>query len=124
MDPIAEMLTTIRNCQAARKESAEVCYSKVKEAICKIFLEKQIISGYKVEDPVSGKIINISLAGANIRHLKRISKPGRRVYTKAKDIRIPLSGLGYLIISTPRGVVESREARKLGLGGEIICEIW
>ena len=124
MDPIAEMLTTIRNCQATRKEKAEVSYSKVKEAICKILFEKQIINGYKVNEPENQKVINISLSKSSICHLRRISKPGRRVYIKAKDIRFPLSGLGYLIISTPRGMVESREARKLGLGGEVICEVW
>lgn len=124
MDPIAEMLVTIKNCQAARKETAIVCYSKIKEAICKILVSKQIISGFQVSEKENRKVINILLTGANIRHLKRISKPGRRVYIKAKKIRIPLSGLGYMLISTPSGVIESREARKLGLGGEVICEVW
>lgn len=124
MDPISEMLTSIRNGQMARKDNAVVCYSKVKEAICKILLSKKIISGYKVTEEEKRKVIDISLNMANIRHLRRISKPGRRVYIKAKDIKIPLSGLGYTVISTPRGVIEGREARKLGLGGEVICEVW
>ena len=124
MDPIAEMLTTIRNCQAARKEKAEVSYSKVKEAICKILRDIQIISEFDVKEQENRKVLCISVAKSGIRHLKRISKPGRRVYIKSKDIRSPLSGSGYLIISTPRGMVEGREAKKLGLGGEVICEVW
>lgn len=124
MDPISEMLTTIRNCQATRKSVTHVCYSKVKEAVCQILAEKRIVPGFKVEEIDGKKNILILLENVNIRHIKRISKPGRRVYVKAKDIRVPLSGLGNMIISTPRGVVECREAKKLGLGGEIICEIW
>lgn len=118
------MLTTIRNCQAARRENAEFPYSKIKEQMCKILAEKRIVEGYKISEDGSKKIIQVSLIKDKINHLRRISKPGRRVYVKSKDIRIPLTGLGYKILSTPRGLVECRDARKLGLGGEVICEVW
>ena len=124
MDPISEMLTTIRNCQAAHRSVADVPYSKVKESICKILSEKRIIESYQIDDKNDRKIIQVLLFPKTINHLRRISKPGRRVYVKAKNIKIPLSGLGYMIISTPKGLVESREAKKLGLGGEAICEVW
>ncbi len=124
MDPISEMLTTIRNCQAARRLAAKVSYSKIKESICIILAEKRIIEGYKVDDSSGRKIIQILLYQEKVNHLRRVSKPGRRIYIKAKNIRVPLSGLGYMIISTPQGLIESREAKKLGLGGEIICEVW
>ena len=125
MDPIADLLTTIRNSSAAGKSQAEISYSKLKEEICKILAERSIITRYSIDDSDPFKKIIIQFKNnSNIRHLNRISKPGRRVYIKAKNIRVPLSGLGYMIISTPKGVVESREAKKLGLGGEVICEIW
>ncbi|MCX6812644.1 MAG: 30S ribosomal protein S8 [Candidatus Berkelbacteria bacterium] len=124
MDPISEMLTTIRNGQSAGRQSAEVSYSRVKEAILKIFAELHFIAGFEVKEIEKRKILAINFAEKRIENIKRISKPGRRKYIKAKDIRTPLTGLGYMIISTPRGLMESRQARKLGLGGEVICEIW
>ena len=125
MDPIADLLSTIKNSMAAQKDRAQVGYSKIKEEICKILSQKAIINHFEIKKDNSRQVIVVYLKNdRKIYHLRRISKPGRRGYVKSHDIKAPLSGLGFLIISTPKGVVESREAKKLGLGGEIICEVW
>ena len=125
MDPIADLVSTIKNCQAVRKNRAEVGYSKIKEGICRILSRNAIIDHFEIKKDNGRQVIVVYLKDdQRIYHLRRISKPGRRVYVKSRDIKTPLSGLGFLIISTPRGIVESREAKKLGLGGEIICEVW
>jgi len=125
MDPIADMFATIKNNMAAGNDQAEVSYSKVKVAILELLKIKQIILGFEVASEESRKYIKISV-NRSIKpcHLKRISKPGRRVFVKSKDIRSPLSGLGFVIVSTPRGLLIGSEARKFGLGGELICEVW
>lgn len=125
MDPIADMLTTIRNNMAAGKSEAVFAYSKVKVALLDILLKKGIIAGYKVEAVDNKKFINCQvITGRAPYHMKRISKPGRRIYVKSNDIKNPLSGLGFIIVSTPKGLLTGSEARKNGLGGELICEVW
>lgn len=125
MDPIANLLTSIRNASNARQSRVFVNHSNVKESICEILKELNIIIDFKVNDDKGKKNIQIEIQNQkHVSHLKRVSKPGHRVYTKSKDIKSPLSGLGYLIISTPSGLMEGRKAKKMGLGGEVICEIW
>lgn len=128
MDTIANMLTTIKNAQAVRKVTIDVPASTFKNAILKILKEKGYIKDAKLIIKNKKGNIKILLAYQNkkgqIEHIKRISKPGLRVYVNYKKIPRPLSGLGLVILSTPKGVLEGEEARRKKTGGEIICEIY
>ncbi|MEI8061551.1 MAG: 30S ribosomal protein S8 [Candidatus Berkelbacteria bacterium] len=125
MDPIADMLTTIRNNMAVGNDQAIIPHSKLKVAILELLAKKQIIDGLEITTEGSRKLISIAVKRRNIPyHMKRISTPGRRVFVKAKDIKAPLSGLGFVIVSTPKGVLTGAEAKKTGVGGELICEVW
>ncbi|MBP1919115.1 30S ribosomal protein S8 [Youngiibacter multivorans] len=128
-DPIADLLTRVRNANSARHEVVEVPSSKVKKAVANILLEEGYVKG--IEEFSDGVVPMMRIAlkyGANkervITGLKRISKPGLRVYCKADEVPKVLNGLGVAIVSTSKGMVADREARKLGLGGEVICYIW
>ena len=124
-DPIADMLTRIRNKNQNRDKLVSMPTSKMKEQIAKILKEEGFIEEFKVED----KTLTLTLKYANnkervITGLKRISKPGLRVYAKASEIPTVLNGLGIAIISTPNGVITDKEARKNNVGGEVIAYIW
>ena len=124
-DPIADMLTRIRNKNQNRDKLVSMPTSKMKEQIAKILKEEGFIEEFKVED----KTLTLTLKYANnkervITGLKRISKPGLRVYAKASEIPTVLNGLGIAIISTPDGVITDKEARKNNVGGEVIAYIW
>ncbi len=127
-DPISDMLTRIRNAQAVRKQELTLPYSNVKFHIAKI-LEKEgyVGSVNKITEAKFPEIrIALKYSGAKraaIQTIKRISKPGRRVYSKASELPRVLSGLGIAIISTPNGIMTNKEARSRSLGGEVICEI-
>ena len=128
-DPIADMLTRIRNAQTARHESVLVPDSKTKRAIANILLNEGYISNVEViEDKVQNDIkITLKYAENNKKvrsGLKRISKPGLRVYAGVDELPRVLNGLGIAIISTSKGIVTDREARKLGLGGEVLAYVW
>jgi small subunit ribosomal protein S8 len=124
-DPIADMLTRIRNGLMARRASVTVPYSGIKESILKILVAQGFIGGYKVSGQVPAKLIEVDLAGAKeLSKVTRLSKPGRRVYTASRDIPTVLSGRGIVIISTPKGLMAGQEAKKQGLGGELICQVW
>ncbi|ABB14423.1 MULTISPECIES: 30S ribosomal protein S8 [Carboxydothermus] len=128
-DPIADFLTRIRNANMVYHEKVEVPSSKVKRAIAEILKEEGFIKDYEyIEDGKQG-ILRIFLKyGPNkervISGLKRISKPGLRVYAKKDELPRVLGGLGIAIISTPKGIMTDKKARKEGLGGEVICYIW
>lgn len=128
-DTIADMLTRIRNAQVARHETVDVPASNMKKAIAQILLSEGYIRGYTViDDGVQGTIrINLKY-GPNktkvITGLKRISKPGLRVYARKDQIPKVLGGLGIAIMSTSKGVMTNREARKQGVGGEVLAYIW
>ena len=123
-DPIADMLTRIRNKNQNRDKLVSMPTSKMKEEIANILKEEGFIEEFKVED----KTLTLTLKYANkervITGLKRISKPGLRVYAKASEIPTVLNGLGIAIISTPNGVITDKEARKNNVGGEVIAYIW
>ena len=123
-DPIADMLTRIRNKNQNRDKLVSMPTSKMKEQIANILKEEGFIEEFKVED----KTLTLTLKYANkervITGLKRISKPGLRVYAKANEIPTVLNGLGIAIISTPMGVITDKEARKNNVGGEVIAYIW
>lgn len=127
MDPISDMLTAIRNAQMARLASVTVPASKVKTAILTILKREGFIADFTVSTDVKSKI-TIALKYDNrrpvINHLRRISKPGLRIYAKHNELPKPLNGMGIAIISTPTGVLTDKEARKVGTGGEVLCEIW
>jgi len=129
-DPIADMLTRIRNGVQARHESVEVPASKMKLEIAKILKEEGYITSYSVEgETVSDKMIHIVLKyGPNkekvITGIKRISKPGLRVYAKGDSVPRVLNGLGIAIISTSQGLMTDRDARKNHAGGEVVAYVW
>lgn len=127
MDPIADMLTAIRNAQSARLASVTVPASKVKTAILTILKREGFIADFTVSADAKPKA-TVTLKYDNrrpvINHLRRISKPGLRIYAKHNELPKPLNGMGVAIISTPNGVLTDKEARKIGTGGEVLCEIW
>jgi small subunit ribosomal protein S8 len=133
-DPIADMLTRIRNAIMAGHPVAVMPSSKIKVAIAQILSEEGFISGFEVADgksPAHKELqVRLKYIGERrdrqsvITNLERVSRPGRRVYTKKKEIPWVLSGMGVAIMSTPKGVMTERRARQLGVGGEIICKVW
>jgi small subunit ribosomal protein S8 len=124
-DPIADLLTRIRNASRARKSMVSIPYSKFKHAICDILKKHKYIEGLSVTGEGIEKAIQIELYESKTKlHLKRISKPGQRIYVQTQEIPRVLDGLGLAIVSTPKGVMSGRNARKLKLGGEYLCEIY
>ena len=128
-DPIADMLTRIRNANTVGHETVEIPASKMKKAIAEILKEEGYIADFDVIDDGKQGIIKVTMKyGARkekvITGIKKISKPGLKVYAKANDVPKVLGGLGIAIISTSHGVISDKEARKLGVGGEVICYVW
>ena len=129
-DPIADILTRIRNANTAKHDTVDEPASKMKLAIANILVDEGYIAKYDLVEDGAFKTIHITLKyGADknekvISGLKRISKPGLRVYANTEDIPKVLGGLGTAIISTNKGVVTDKEARKLGVGGEVLCFVW
>lgn len=128
-DPIADMLTRIRNGNTAGKQVVSIPSSKVLVEIARVIAEEGYVEGYTVEDTVPQKTLDVTLKYGErrarvIRGIKRISKPGLRIYSKAEDLPRVLGGLGTAIISTSRGMMCDRDARKLGIGGEVIAYVW
>ncbi len=127
-DTIADMLTRIRNANAMRYEEVSVPASKLKEEIARILKEEGFIKDYKIEKDKNQSNIILTLKYVNkervITELKRISKPGLRVYAKSEEIPKVLNGLGIAIISTSKGIMTDKEARKQHLGGEVLAYIW
>ena len=129
-DPIADMLTRIRNANTAKHDTVDVPASKMKLAIAQILLDEGYIKKFEVIEDGVFKTIHITLKyGADknekiITGLKRISKPGLRVYANKEELPKVLGGLGVAIISTNKGVITDKEARKLGVGGEVLCFVW
>ena len=129
-DPIADMLTRIRNANTAKHDTVDVPATKMKIAIANILLDEGYIAKYDLVEDGHFQTIHITLKyGADknekvISGLKRISKPGLRVYASTENIPKVLGGLGTAILSTNKGVVTDKEARKLGVGGEVLCFVW
>ncbi len=128
-DPIADMLTRIRNANSAYHEEVEMPYSRLKEQIARILEKEGYIKGYEVVKGSSFNRLKVFLKyGPNREHvlngLKRISKPGSRIYSKNSDLPRVLGGMGIAIISTSKGILTDKEARKLNLGGEVIAFVW
>ena len=129
-DPIADMLTRIRNANTAKHDTVDVPSSKMKLAIAKILLDEGYIKSYELVENGKFNDIRITLKyGASknekiISGLQRISKPGLRVYANKEELPKVLGGRGVAIISTNKGVITDKEARKLGVGGEVLCFVW
>jgi len=130
-DPIADMLTRIRTAVRIERPLVQMPHSKVKKGVAEVLKREGYIWDWREQEAedAPGKELMIDLKyGPNgervIRHIKRVSKPGRRVYSRANGLKPILNGLGISIISTSRGVVSDREARQKNLGGEVLCELW
>ena len=128
-DPVADMLTRIRNANIAHHESVDVPCSKMKKSIAEILLNEGYIKNFEVIENGPQATIHIEMkygAGKEkvITGIKKISKPGLKVYAKKDDVPKVLGGLGIAIISTSNGIISDKEARKLGVGGEVICYVW
>jgi small subunit ribosomal protein S8 len=130
-DPIADMLTCIRNAVRIERPRVDLPLSKVKRGLAEVLKREGYIWDWREEQEEGApqKQLSIELKyGPNgervIRHIRRVSKPGRRVYSQATSLKPVLNGLGISIISTSRGVISDREARQRNLGGEVLCEVW
>lgn len=133
-DPIADMLTRIRNGAMASQSVVAMPHSKIKEEIARILKEEGFIEGYEVIEGEKAfmKSLRVKMKYVGERRsrtpvitgLDRISRPGRRVYTQKSDIPWVLAGMGIAILSTPKGVMTGQRARQLGIGGELLCKVW
>ncbi len=131
-DPIADLLTRVRNSLIAGHTAVSMPHSKIKQAIADILLEEGFISGVEVLPERPQAVLNLKLKYVGRRRerrpvitgLKRVSRPGRRVYAKRREIPWVQSGMGISILSTPKGVVSGQRARRLGVGGEVLCHVW
>ena len=128
-DPIADMLTRIRNANSAKHETVDIPASNMKKAIAQILLDEGYIASYKVIEDEKQGVIRVTLKyGENksqvITGLRRVSKPGLRIYSNVEDMPKVMKGLGIAIISTSKGVMTDREARKEHVGGEVLAYIW
>jgi small subunit ribosomal protein S8 len=128
-DPIADMLTRIRNAVRVERPHVDMPLSKVKRGVADVLKREGYIWDWSEVEGQPCRLLRLELKyGPNgervIRHIKRVSKPGRRVYNRATDLKPVLRGLGITVVSTSRGVVSDREARQKNLGGEVLCEIW
>ena len=128
-DPIADLLTRIRNAQAVTKRGVDVPYSRLKSAVLKVLKEYGFIQDYETELVEGHATLRVRLKYGPegeklIRHIQRVSKPGCRVYVGVDDIPKPLGGLGLAVLSTSGGVVSHVEAKRRGVGGEVLCEVW
>ncbi len=134
IDPIADMLTRIRNAVMAGHALVAMPSSKLKTEIAKIMKDEGFLEGFEVADTENSpqKVLRLKIKYVGERRerrpvlsgIERISKPGRRIYTKKQDIPWVLSGIGVAILSTPKGVMTGARARQLGVGGEILCKVW
>lgn len=127
-DPIADMLSRIRNAIAVNKHEVALPHSKVKESVAKLLKENRYIDGVEVEKAEVGKtlklVINQPQSNARITEIKRLSTPGRRYYTSAQKIPTVMRGRGIVIVSTSKGLMTGDNAKKQGVGGELICKVY
>jgi small subunit ribosomal protein S8 len=129
LDPVGDMLTRIRNAQRVFKKTAAIPHSKQKEQILSVLVEEGYIRGYRSEKDCCGHPILVAELKYSenmpvIREIHRVSKPGRRVYSKIKDLPLVFNGLGINILSTPKGIMSDVQARRQSLGGEVICSVF
>lgn len=128
-DPIGDMLTRIRNAILSRKDKVEMPASNLKERVAELLRDEGFLAGVARNDDVPGGTLTITLRygtdnQAAIQAIRRVSKPGQRKYVRSDQVPRVRSGLGLSILSTSRGVLTDKQARKLGIGGEVLCEVW
>ena len=128
-DPIADMLTRIRNAVQARHDTVEMPASNIKVAIAEVLRDEGYVKGFQVLEDRPQRVLRVDLQYTGKRipvlsGIKRVSKPGLRVYTKASEMPRVFGGLGVAVVSTPKGVMSGRQARRLNVGGEVICHVW
>ena len=128
-DPIADMLTRIRNAISAKHSRVDIPASKLKLEIARILKEEGYINTYRVADEDGKRVIKLYLkyqadSSPVISRIERVSKPGRRVYAGSKEIPSIIGGMGINVLTTPKGVMTGKKARKEGVGGEILCNVW
>ena len=128
-DPIADMLTRVRNASSSRHPYVEMPASKIKEVLARILMEEGFIRSYEVMPQVPRDVLRLELKYGPeqvplIRGIKRVSKPGRRVYVKKQGIPRVLNGLGIVILSTPKGILVGAKSAKENVGGEVLCYVW
>lgn len=128
-DPIADMLTLVRNALMARKERVRIPHSKMREKLCRILVKEKYLEGCEILEEEGRKYLDVQLRYGEdgrpaITTIRRISKPGRRVYAGRRELPVVLNHFGIAILSTSQGLMTNREARKTSVGGEIICEIY
>ena len=128
-DPIADMLTGIRNANSAKHETVDIPASNMKKAIAQILLDEGYIASYKVIDDEKQGVIRVTLKYTEnkaqvITGLRRVSKPGLRIYSNVEDMPKVMKGLGIAIVSTSKGIMTDREARKQNVGGEVLAFVW
>ncbi len=127
-DPLSDMLIRIKNGYLAKKSEVAVPYSKIKENIANVLLKEGYLKGKKIEGEKIKKILMLTLSyddkTPKLTDLVRVSKPGVRIYTSSKNIPTVFGGMGLVILSTPEGIISGKEAKKKGLGGEVICKVW
>ena len=128
-DPVADMLARIRNAIRARHQKVDIPASRLKTEIARILKEEGYIANFKPTDEEGQKVLRVYLKYGNnneavITNLARVSRPGCRVYVRRTEIPRVLGGMGINILTTPKGVMTGRQARRQGLGGELLCEVW
>jgi small subunit ribosomal protein S8 len=125
-DPIADYLTRLRNASRVKQEKTCIPYSKMKEQISNVLLKKKYIQGFEVKknDKFKEIIVSLNQWKKEPLNLKRISKPGQRIYLGTKDLTRIRSGMGSIVVSTSKGIMSGDEARRLKIGGEILCEVY
>lgn len=128
-DPIADMLTRIRNAVRVERSQVDLPYSNIKKGIAEVLKNEGYVWDWEIIESQPCNTLRITLKyGPNgekvIRHIKRLSKPGRRVYSASTELKPVLNGLGITVVSTSRGVLSDRMARQKNIGGEVLCEIW
>lgn len=127
-DPIADMLARLRNAQAVKKDEVMIPWSKLKYGILKVFVKEKYIKDVRVEEQNGFKVLIATLDYIDNRpafkHIRRLSKPSKRIYIKSGNVPYILNGLGMAVVSTSKGLKTDSEARRAKIGGELICEIW
>jgi small subunit ribosomal protein S8 len=128
-DPVADLLTRVRNASKARQQKTDVPWSRLKEQVARVLAEEGYVRDFVVSGEGARKVLTVvmrytSEGDAVITGIRRVSKPGLRTYTSARKAPVVRGGLGVSILSTPQGVVADREARRRNVGGEVLCEVW
>ena len=124
-DPIADMLTRLRNASRAGHDKVDVPASKIKANICKVLKEEGFIKNFKIVATDKSKLkLRVGIKEGALVDIQRVSTPGLRIYSNYKDMPRVLSGLGVSIVSTSKGIISSRKCKQLKLGGEVLCKVW